>query len=185
MRDLEGRKAIVVFTDGVDNQLTGDFGNGSEITFRELFREIQEEDTLIYTIFLDTEDEHGRSPIPNRRNQGNLGGILADIILGRGGKGGSPPWGGGGDPAYAEARRELELVAEQTGGRMYAPRDINDLIMVYSEIADDLRIQYTLGYHSSHPVHDGKWREIDVKVVNRPELAVRARKGYYSDQNRP
>jgi VWFA-related protein len=185
MRDLEGRKAIVVFTDGVDNQLTGDYSNGSEITFRELYRQIQEEDTLIYTIFLDTEDEHGR--VSSQRNPGTLGGILSDIILGKGGSGRTNPprGGGGGDPAYAEARRELELIADQTGGRMYSPRDIYDLSNVYSEIADDLRIQYTLGYHSTNPHHDGQWREIDVKIVNRPELAVRARKGYYSDQFQP
>jgi len=184
MRDIEGRKAIVVFTDGVDNRLTGDFDNGSEITFRDLYRGIQEADTLIYTIFLDTEDEHGR-PTSRSRNKGSLGGILADIILGKGElPGGSGPWDSG-DPAYAEARRELELIAEQTGGRMYAPTDIRDLSTVYREIADDLRIQYTLGYHSTHSSHDGQWREIEVQVVNRPDLAVRARKGYYCDHTGP
>lgn len=175
MQGLEGRKAIVVFSDGVDNQLTGDYSHGSQTTFPDLFREIQEIDTLIYTIFLDTEDRlagaAGRS--------GGLTGVLIDIL-----SGGTPPLNSRGPrserAAYAEARRQLALIAEQTGARMYSPNDIRDLSHVYSEIADDLRIQYTLGYHSSHPSQDGRWRSIEVRIRNQPDLVVRTRKGYYS-----
>ena len=81
--------------------------------------------------------------------------------------------------AYEEARREMQLIADQTGGRMYAPRHINDLAHIYSEIANDLRVQYTLGYNSSNAIRDGEWREIEVDIKNRPDLAVRARRGYY------
>ena len=170
-RGVEGRKAIVVFTDGVDNQLTGDFANGSRITFRDLYRKIQDAETLIYTIFLDSEAEFGRGA-RRGRPPGSVGGVLADIILGRG--------GGRGDAAYARAGEELELIAEQTGGRRYEPRSVHDLADVYREIADDLRVQYTLGYHSADPTRDGRWRELDVRVKDRPDLAVRARRGYYA-----
>lgn len=173
---VEGRKAIVVFTDGVDNQLTGDFGSGSRITFSDLYRQVQEADTLIYSIFLDTEDQYPNRPGGLRR--GGLGGILADIIF-KGPAIGIPGGGPGQDESYAQARRELELIADQTGGRMYAPRSTQDLTYVYSEIANDLRVQYTLGYHSQNAANNGKWRNIEVKISNRPDLAVRARKGYY------
>jgi len=63
---------------------------------------------------------------------------------------------------------------------MYAPQAINDLNRVYSEIADDLRIQYWLGYTSSNRNTDGSWRAIQVKVKNHPNAAVRTRKGYYA-----
>ncbi len=193
MDGLEGRKAIVVFSDGVDNQLTGDWGNGSQIRFAELYREIQEIDTLIYTIFLDTENQNRGSPRRGGRPRSGVGRILTDIIFGNpggipgiGNPGGIPGTGGpGGIPgigmggAYEEARREMQLIADQTGGRMYAPRHINDLAHIYSEIANDLRVQYTLGYNSSNAVRDGEWREIEVDVKNRPDLAVRARRGYY------
>jgi Ca-activated chloride channel homolog len=172
LRDVEGRKAIVVFTDGVDNRLTGDFGHGSVTTFRDLYRRVQETDTLIYTIFLNSEAEFGRGARRGRRQPGSVGGVLADIILGRG--------GGGGDPAYAQARKELELIAEQTGGRMYEPRAVHDLSPVYGEIADDLRVQYTLGYHSGDPSRDGRWRELEVRVKDRTDLVVRTRRGYYA-----
>ncbi len=169
LRGREGRKAIVVFTDGVDNQLTGDASSGSRITFRELFRNIQETDTIIYTIFLDTEEGGGRG------GRGRLGGILGDIL-----NGGRPSGPLSDEQAYREARRQLQEIADQTGGRMYSPHDIYDLDRVYSEIADDLRIQYTLVYSSSNPRRDGSWREIRAEIRNRRDLAVRTRRGYYA-----
>ena len=56
----EGRKAIVVFTDGVDGQLMGQRSSGSRITFGELYRSIEESESIIYTIFLDTQDRGGQ-----------------------------------------------------------------------------------------------------------------------------
>ncbi len=172
----EGRKAIVVFTDGVDNQLTGDWSDGSRITFGELFRGIQETDTIIYTIFLDTEERGGsrgrRSP---PRGRGGLGEILGDIL-----SGGRPSSPLGDEEAYREARRQLQEIADQTGGRMYSPTSIYDLDRVYSEIADDLRIQYTLIYSSSNAEQDGRWREIRVEIRDRRDLVVRTRRGYYA-----
>jgi VWFA-related protein len=180
MDEVEGRRAIVVFSDGVDNQLTGDFGSGSRTTFPDLYREIQEADTLIYTIFLDTETQQGA--FGRRSSRGGLGGILGDIIF-KGPTVRIPGGGGWGqDQAYAQARREMELIADQTGGRMYAPRKTADLAQVYTEIAEDLRVQYSLAYHSLNATNDGQWREIEVKIPNRPNLAVRARKGYYGRQ---
>lgn len=177
MRDVEGRKAIVVFTDGVDNQLTGDWSNGSRTTFAELFREIQEIDTTIYTIFLDTEGQV--TTRSGGRRRGGLGGILGGIILGRGGN--NRRLGGN---AYDEARRQLEKIAEQTGGRMYSPFDVRDLDHVYSEIADDLRVQYTLAYTSTNPERDGSWREIEVRIRDNRDWVARTRRGYYaSDSN--
>jgi len=176
MDGVEGRKAIVVFSDGVDNQLTGDFGSGSQTIFPDLYREIQEADTLIYTIFLDTEGRQGIRRTGMGR--GGLGGILGDIIFG-GPTIGIPGGGLGDEEAYAQARRELELIADQTGGRMYSPRKTSDLVNVYSEIANDLRVQYTLGYYSHSAGNNGEWREIEVKVIDRTDLAVRARRGYY------
>ena len=179
MRGIQGRKAIVVFTDGVDNQLSGPRGEGSRTPFRELFRRVQEIDTLIYPIFLDTE-EGSYTGVPST---GGVGDILADIILG--GRIPSRLPGPSTNPqsnraAYREARLQLQEVADQTGGRMYAPQAIDDLNRVYSEIADDLRIQYWLGYTSSNRNMDGSWRAIQVKVQNRPNAVVRTRKGYYA-----
>lgn len=189
IRNIEGRKAIVLFSDGVDNQLEGNAGDGSRATFQQLYREIQEADALIYTIFLNTEDSSGGAPT---RSGGGVIDILGDILRG-GGMGGRRP-GGGGYPrrppvyggssreAYEEARQQMEMIADQTGARMYTPTRSQDLASAYSEIADDLRVQYTLGYNSTNPAKDGAWRKVKVAVVNRSDLVVRTRKGYYAGQ---
>jgi len=181
---VEGRKAIVLFSDGVDNQLQGNAGDGSQASFQQLYREIQEADALIYTIFLDTEESSG---MPGRSGDGIID-ILGDILRG-GGIGGRRPGGyprgpiGRGDAqAYEEARQQMEMIADQTGARMYAPNRIQDLSHAYTEIADDLRVQYTLGYNSTNPSKDGAWRKVRVSIANRPDLVVRTRKGYYASQ---
>ncbi len=178
MRGIQGRKAIVVFTDGVDNQLSGNRRDGSRTSFEELFRRIQEIDTIIYPIFLDTEDR-SFTGVPS---SGRIGDILGGIIWGRRvpGRYPNPSPGAGNRAAYREAERQLQFIADQTGGRMYAPRQIGDLSRVYTEIADDLRVQYWLGYTSSNRNMDGKWRQISVRVKNHPNAAVRTRKGYYA-----
>lgn len=179
---IEGRKAIVLFSDGVDNQLEGNSGDGSRATFPQLYREIQEADALVYTIFLDTE---GSASMPGRSGGGVID-ILGDILRG-GGVGGRRPGGYPRRPAsnraaYEEARQQMEMIAEQTGARMYAPNRSQDLSHAYSEIADDLRVQYTLGYNSTNPNRDGAWRKVRVAIVNRTDLVVRTRKGYYAAQ---
>lgn len=181
MDGIEGRKAIVIFTDGVDNQLTGDYSNGSRTTFPTLYREIQEIDSIVYTIFLDSEGDP--SQIGPGRRGGTLGGILKDIIRGR-----TPPYsprrrGGSDRAAYQKARHQLKRIADQTGGRMYSPQRIQDLSYAYSEIADDLRVQYTLGYNSTNLSRKGEWREIKVELRNQGDAVARTRRGYYAGRS--
>lgn len=190
-KGLQGRTAIVVFTDGVDNRMEGMPESGSKVTFDELYREVQESETIIYTIFLDNEEQSLQYSFPPIRRQGSPG-------WPSGRRRGSfpnafpfpfpfPPsaplpkpdesqW----DSVYRLAREQLQLIADQTGGRMYAPRKIGELSGVYAEIADDLRVQYQLGYNSTNTARDGKWRDIRVKVGNKPEAVVRTRRGYYA-----
>ena len=178
MHNMKGRKAIVIFTDGVDNQLTGHLSRGSRTTFPQLYREIQEIESLIYTIFLDTEADITYRP--GRHSTGGVVGILEDIIRGR-----TPPYNsrrsrGHNRAAYVEAREQLRLIADQTGGHMYSPRRVEDLSSVYAEIADDLRVQYTLAYNPTNPDKDGRWCRINVKLHHKADLVARTRKGYYA-----
>jgi VWFA-related protein len=192
---VEGRTAIVVFTDGVDNQLTGE-STGSRIRFEELFSKIQEIDPIIYTIFLDTEGRVPITQVPTRGpapgGTGSLGGIIGIIL----GGGGVPTYPGGRVPtgripagrseheAYRIARDQLQEIADQTGGRLYSPQRIEDLSGAYSEIADDLRIQYLLGYNSANRTSQRTWHSIAVKIKDRPDAVARTRKGYYTRSER-
>ena len=77
----------------------------------------------------------------------------------------------------------LEEMAEITGGSAYFPDSVNDLEDIYIKIALELRNQYVLGYSSTNPTKDGRWRKIKVKL-NPPKslrkLSVRSRTGYYA-----
>jgi VWFA-related protein len=197
-RDTTRRNAVVVFTDGVDNSLEGVWGSGSKISFDELFRQIQESDTIVYTIFLNTEGDLSSS---SKAASPNPSGWPGTILKGRN-SGIFPfpfPFPGSSqgkrrpaskdddenlDDVYRQAKNQLHRIAEQTGGRLYSPAKLDELSGMYSEIADDLRIQYQLGYNSSNQNNDGKWRKIRVKIANYPDAAVRTRQGYYARKSR-
>jgi VWFA-related protein len=71
----------------------------------------------------------------------------------------------------------LQSVAEQTGGRAFL--NTNDINGAVRRAVDDARLTYTLAYYPTHTSWDGKYREIRVKV-NRPDVQVRHRKGYFA-----
>lgn len=69
-----------------------------------------------------------------------------------------------------------------TGGTLDAERGVNGIETSYAKIAEEARTQYTLGYLSHQPIIDGKFRTIDVRV-DRPNLEVIAKRGYYPSAN--
>ena len=84
---------------------------------------------------------------------------------------------------FHEAEFVMRQLAQETGGRSFFPAKIDDLNSVYSEIADELASQYTLGYTSKNPRRDGAWRRIVVQV-DKPGVAARTKKGYYAPSSR-
>lgn len=87
----------------------------------------------------------------------------------------------GTDPVeYENARRALNLLAQESGGSYYKARKIADLNGVYEQVINDLGKVYSLGYKPTDPAHDGSWRSVQIAIVNRPDLIARARPGYYA-----
>ena len=88
---------------------------------------------------------------------------------------------GGGHEAR-QAKRALQLLAQETGGIAYFPRSLNDVDPVATEVARDIRSQYTIGYHSTKPAALGGYRQVRV-LAHAPgakkNLNVRTRNGYY------
>ncbi len=86
---------------------------------------------------------------------------------------------------YDETNRDrnagvLREIAEISGGRAFFPKSPRDLERVWLDIVGGIRNQYTLGYHSSNPEHDGAFRKVTV-TARRPGdrmLRVVAREGY-------
>jgi len=71
----------------------------------------------------------------------------------------------------------LSRLAERTGGRAFFPAQAKDLAGVYRNIREELSNQYVLAYISSSQ-RAGQWRRVQVRV-NRPNVAVRTRQGYF------
>lgn len=78
------------------------------------------------------------------------------------------------------AERRLQEFTAQTGGAVYVPHGNNDLDAAFAQIAADLSQQYVLSYYPEDEQKDGRFRTLNVRVTTRPNLRVRARKGYYA-----
>ena len=80
---------------------------------------------------------------------------------------------------FREAEFVMRQLAQETGGRAFFPAKIEDLTGVYTQIADELASQYTLGYTSKNPRVDGAFRRIVVQVA-RANVTARTKKGYFA-----
>jgi VWFA-related protein len=79
------------------------------------------------------------------------------------------------------ARRVLEALAEQTGGVAYFPKNIKEVDPIAAEVAQDIRTQYTIAYHSTKSPALGGYRQVhvDAKEKGYGKLQVRTRSGYF------
>jgi Ca-activated chloride channel family protein len=80
---------------------------------------------------------------------------------------------------FREAEFVMRQLAQETGGRAFFPARIEDLNGVYSQIADELASQYTLGYTSKNSRNDGAFRRIVVQVA-KANATPRTKRGYYA-----
>jgi hypothetical protein len=72
----------------------------------------------------------------------------------------------------------LPRYANATGGVLEAQFSAEGMERSFATIAKEIRTQYTLGFYSHLPTLDGRYRTLDVHV-ERPNLEVKARLGYY------
>jgi VWFA-related protein len=75
--------------------------------------------------------------------------------------------------------KNMEKLAETTGGRAFFPFKIEDVSKAFAEIQDELRSQYAVAYKPANFLDDGRYRTIDI-VADNKKYRVRARKGYYA-----
>ena len=73
----------------------------------------------------------------------------------------------------------LQQIADMTGGQVFTPHTSRELAAIFQKILDELAAQYVLGYVSSNPAQDGKFRKLKVEL-KRSGLKVRHRPGYYA-----
>jgi VWFA-related protein len=148
-RDGTRRNAVVVMTDGIDNALPDVPGPGSKLPFDSLLDNIRNSETIIFPIYLDTEEENVRRYHVPRE-------------------------------AYAQAREQLGQIATVCGTSVYRAAKLKDLDTVYAQVVRDLTTVYSIGYRPTNKSLDGKWRAVEVQLLNRPELFARTKRGYYA-----
>lgn len=179
LRRIEGRKAIVLFTDGVDT-------TSRRATFQSTVKDAEEIDAMIYPIRFDTTgfanggSTGGGNPSPRRSGGGSvLGQILGAILTG-----GNVQIGGGGGSQgdYQRGLRYLEELASVSGGRKFEAQTTHNLDAAFSGIAEELRRQYALGYYPESEGQAGQRKQIKVRV-NRGNAVVRAKNSYIVGAN--
>ena len=74
----------------------------------------------------------------------------------------------------------MEKLAEETGGRVFFPRKIEDVVEALRRIEDELRSQYALSYKPADFDADGRYRRIEIQSRTDKNLVIRARKGYFA-----
>lgn len=181
---VEGRKAVVLFTDGVDT-------TSRHASYESNLRDAEELDALIYPVQYDTYADMGGGggggggSWPGTQVPSSPVDILIQILRGSSGGGNNRTGrGGGGGGGTGTSRNEYELanrylqdLSEVTGARKYQADSIQNISVAFSNIAEELRRQYSLGYYPKNPAQAGQRRQIRVRV-NQPNLAVRTRDTY-------
>lgn len=77
----------------------------------------------------------------------------------------------------------LERLAEETGGRVFFPNKMDDVIHAFNLIQDELRSQYALSYKPADFTSDGHYRTINIQARDNKNVVIRARKGYFAPNN--
>jgi VWFA-related protein len=152
---IEGRTALILFTDGVDN-------DSRNTTFDNALQEAARNESLIYPVQFSTYDYmKARSPAAKF----------------------SPPEGSGfSEQDYQRADVFLHQLAGTSGTGVYPAFDISDLDQAIASIVDELHNEYSIGYYPRTQGQPGEVRTLQVRV-NQPQLVVRARTGYVIDKS--
>lgn len=169
MQKQHGRKAVVVLTDGEDR--------GSLETLSSAIAAAQRAETVVYAIYFKGE-QHGYGGQGGGHGGGGWGGG------GMGGRGGGFPGGGGrhGGEDHVDGKKVLEQMTAETGGRMFELSGKQTFTAIYTQIAEELRSQYRLGYTPEAATATDGFHHVDLTLTKDKKLIVQTRNGYYVGQ---
>lgn len=163
MKKQQGRKALIILTDGVDH--------GSKKTLEEAIETAQRADTLVYCILFADKDGYGSG----------FGGPHMGGMGGPGGMGGH----GGGYPRRAEeshpdGKKVLEQMSKASGGRFFEVSKKEPIEKIYAAIDEELRNQYVIGYTPEKLDSAVGYHKLRL-VVKLKDMVVQTRDGFYLD----
>ncbi len=188
LRKATGRKAIIALTDGVDSYGTG--------TYEQLLPRLERAGASLYFLKLDTEEFTEARMLRDCRDASHFKFSRKQL------KKYFDEFVKGGDAAqyedhcklermekiqinrrlYEAASDELDELSTKTGGHIYPVESLQQLAPAFTQIASELRTQYSLAYYPSNEKHDGKWRTLRIEI-KKPGLKVQARPGYRAPSN--
>jgi Ca-activated chloride channel homolog len=187
--EVRGRRALVALTDGVDSTSESTFENARELLKRAgvvaYFVQVNTEDYVEDRLMEDCQDggalrlsstqlqRYRRVIAPgadaedfsNFCRMGQFERMHASRTL------------------YQLARREMNALAQDSGGKTFPAVDLRDAQRAFRQVAEDIGTQYSLGYYSTNTARDGGFRTIKVQVRGIKDAQVRAREGYRAPQS--
>jgi VWFA-related protein len=182
---IKGRKAIILFTDGVDTTST----RSNDLRNLDDAREL---DALIYPIRYDT-----YADVQAMKNKPVIAGPIGTSIPFPGTRPmpgthptsvpvssptiGAPGQRGTSAEDYRRAEEYLDQLAVRTGGQIYLADSFGNLSSAFAKIASELREYYSLGFYPPDDEDAGRLRTIKVRV-DKPDVAVKARDSYVLGQ---
>jgi Ca-activated chloride channel family protein len=153
-----GRKAVVMFTDGVDT-------TSRQASYESTISSVEEVDALFYPIRYNTQ----RGSDANIAQTYGLqfpSGVM--VQLGRGQS----------DAEYQRGKTYLETLATNSGGRIFEADTITNLETAFAGVAEELRRQYSIGYYATEDGKPGDRKKIKIEVSRPPRAVVRAKTNY-------
>jgi VWFA-related protein len=162
MQKQQGRKAIVVLTDGEDR--------GSNETLLSAIAAAQRAETVVYAIYFKGE-QHGYG---GGGHGGHGGGFP-----GGGGRGGYPGGGHGGSEQHIDGKKVLAQITKETGGRLFEVSSKQTFASIYTQIGEELRSQYRLGYVPDQDAASDGFHHVQLTSLKDKKLSIQTRDGYY------
>jgi VWFA-related protein len=176
MKPQDGRKALLVFSDGADR--------GSKETLNDAIDAADRASVQVFTIYFKGEEMRQQNGFPGGR-RGGLGypgggypGTGGGWPGGAGGRGGGGGRGGNSEPQI-DGKKYMQQIAQRTGGLFFEAKKKDNLDEIYGLIANSLRQQYLLTYTPDKFDPDNEFHRISLKA-NNGDYTVITREGYYS-----
>ena len=178
MKKQKGRKALIILSDGVDN--------GSKESLTKSLETAQRADTIVYAIYFKGEEHGGGNSNRGFGFPGGMGGGRGGGYPGGGGgggqRGGGGGNGGGGNAQRVDGKKILQRMADETGGRLFEVTRKQTVEQIYTQIGQELRAQYRLGFTPTEESSSDGYHQLTValKTSDEKKLTVQTRDGYYT-----
>jgi len=180
MKPKDGRKALLVFSDGDDR--------GSKETLNDAIDAADRAGVQVFTIYFKGEEERSQNGFPGGGRHGGMGGGWPG---GGGGYPGGYPGGGypggggrgGGSQPSVDGKKIMQQIASRTGGQYFEAKKKDNLDEIYGLIAGSLRQQYLLTYTPDKLDADGSFHKVALKA-SKDDLTVITREGYYAPEEK-